>query len=102
MAPRTQVQIWRHSGSPGSGAPLSQKSTAFNLDFYGAVLRHYYEGCTSWMNSQPGHVGTYAAGDIWGSIGAWYSGNWHDSGAESYISQVKTELGARRWEKPGF
>lgn len=83
--------------------PLSQRSTAFNVDFYGAGQRYYLEGCADWIDRQAGSRGTYAAGDMWGSVGAWYSGAWHDWGAESYISKVKHELWTRRgWEQAGF
>ncbi len=82
--------------------PMSATSTAFNLDYYAASIRYYYDGHSDWMNNQPGRVGTYAGGDLWGSIGAWFSGNWHDEGSEDYIAKVKNALADRTWAQPGF
>ena len=45
---------------------------------------------------------TYGAGDLWGSIGAWYAGNWHSNAANLYISHVKSRLADRTWAQPGF
>jgi hypothetical protein len=39
----------------------------------------------------------YAAGDLWGCSGAWYSGEWHDSRAETYISHVQASLSTKPW-----
>lgn len=76
--------------------PLSQASTAFNLDYYGATIRYYYDGYATWLG------GSYARGDLWGAVGAYYSGRWHDADSEWYITQVKSKLSERTWEKPGF
>jgi hypothetical protein len=78
--------------------PLSQNSTAFNVDFYAAMQRYYFDGCATWLLD----FGSYRSGDMWGSVGAWFSGRWHNSGAESYISAVKSQLANRAWGKPGF
>ena len=46
----------------GAGTePLRWRSTAFNLDVYGATLRYYYDGRCSWCG--PG----YAPGQSWNS-----------------------------------
>lgn len=84
--------------------PISRNSTAFNVDYYAAGQRYYLDGCAAdWMDSQHGNRRTYTAGDIWGSIGAWYSGAWYDWRAEEYISKIKDELWNRRtWEGAGF
>jgi hypothetical protein len=42
--------------------PLSRESTAFALDYYGATLRFYYDGCADWLGWG------YGAGDIWGAV----------------------------------
>ncbi len=81
---------------------MSATSTAFNLDYYAASIRFYYDGHADWMNNQPGRVGTYGGGDLWGSVGAWFSGNWHDKSSEDYIAKVKTALAERTWTQPGF
>jgi hypothetical protein len=44
---------------------------------WGAYVRGCYEGWESWLKSTG--TGTYAAGDLWGCIGARYHGVWHDS-----------------------
>ena len=80
--------------------PLSRDSTAFNLDFWAASVRQYYEGCSTWLND----VGatTYGPGDMWGSVGAWYAGRWWNTDAQWYIGEVKTILNNRTWEQAGF
>lgn len=104
---------WDQHGTPGDGgvsfglmqikstvsrgtAPLSSDSTAFNLDYYGATLRYYYDGCATWLS------GGYSSGDMWGAIGAWFSGGWHDAGAADYIARVRRELARRAWARAGF
>ncbi len=85
----TQV---RRDVNPGT-YPLSAESTAFNLDYYGASVRYYYDGCADWLGSN------YWSGDIWGAVGAWYSGGWYNDGAEWYISEVQRALRDRTWEQ---
>jgi autotransporter family porin len=60
-----------------------------------------YEG---WLNTvDPSErVGTYAAGDAWGCIGRWFSGRWHTSASEGYITRVKDWMNQRIWETPNF
>jgi hypothetical protein len=45
---------------------------------------------------------TYRAADLWGSMGAWFSGRWHDAGAEGYVKKVKGYLRRRVWRTAGF
>jgi len=79
--------------------PAALTSTAFNLDYTLAVRRLCYEGKETWMRKfNP----TYAAGDVWGCIGRWFSGNWRDAAAETYIAQVKATLNARPWLSASF
>jgi autotransporter family porin len=82
--------------------PLSQESTAFNVDYYAGQLRWCYDGNVSWLNSVSGNGATYGPGDLWGCVGFWFSGRWHDAGAESYIAKIKQYLAGRRWTQPGF
>ena len=77
-------------------APLSALSTAFNLDYYGAVFRYYYDGRARWLGREE-RGEPYRAGDQWGSIGAHYAGRWHTAEAESYISNVRRLLEERAW-----
>ncbi len=82
---------------------LVKESTPFNADYYGAKIRYYYEGNASWLNDPCCSTGVaYRAGDLWGSIGAYYSGAWHDSGAERYIAAVKDYLQRKVWKEPDF
>ncbi len=108
---------WRQSGVGGLGPhsygllqvedtyagsyPLSQQSTAFNVDVYGASIRFRFDGKNRWFNDVP-HGQTYGPGDIWGSIGSWYAGAWWTSGAQWYIDIVKGHLAERDWAKEGF
>ncbi|HEX2016096.1 MAG TPA: hypothetical protein VGN69_05320 [Solirubrobacteraceae bacterium] len=77
-------------------------STAFNADYYGAIIRSYYDGTQGWLNTVSGNTRSYAAGDLWGSVGAWASGRWHDARAESYVASVKSALSKRTWESADF
>lgn len=81
----------RSDYQPGT-YPMSRKSTAFNVDYGLAMIRACYEG-VSWFGAQ-------TRGDLWGCIGAFYSGNWRDHHAESYIAKVQSVLAARSWPKP--
>jgi hypothetical protein len=77
--------------------PLALRSTAFNVDYALGWLRACYEGAFShWL------AGGYRAGEEWGCVGAWYSGEWYDSGARDYIRRVQAHLNNRVWERPGF
>jgi len=86
----------------GGTYPLSQESTAFNADYYGGFVRHYYEGCATWIGAYAENGSTYGAGDFWGSVGAWYSGRWHDNEAEAYVDSVRRHLRDASWTRPGF
>jgi hypothetical protein len=67
--------------------PFNRDSTAFAVDYLGAYLRGCYEGWVWWLKNTG--TGKYAAGDIWGCVGSWYSGDWHSSAANTYISNVQ-------------
>jgi hypothetical protein len=101
------TSVRRNSQGDGSAPtwdgtfPLSRDSTAFNLDYWAATVRHYFEGCAQWLNTVE-RSRDYAAGDMWGSIGAWYSGRWHDAGTEYYVGEVKTRIAQGVWEAQWF
>ncbi len=76
---------------------IHRTSTAFNVDFFAAFMRYYFEGCATWLNTVE-RGWDYGAGDMWGSFGAWYSGRWHTGAAEWYIAKVQRELWAKTWE----
>lgn len=86
----------------GGTYPMSKNDTAFNADYWAGMVRQYYEGCSTWMKDYSFNGTHYAAGDLWGSIGAWYAGNWHSDAANTYISHVKNHLANRTWKKPSF
>jgi hypothetical protein len=96
------MQIKNVSKWHGGTYPLSQTSTAFNVDYWAGMVRQYYEGCSTWMKGYTYNGSKYAAGDLWGSIGAWYSGDWHSNAAHNYISHVKKHLKARTWKSANF
>jgi hypothetical protein len=89
---------WLPDGTIGAGtARLRWDSTAFNLDYYAATLRYYYDGYCSWCTRG------YHAGEAWGSVGAWFSPNpWDNAGALQYIGKVKAALAQHVWAQPGF
>jgi len=82
--------------------PYSLNSTAFNVDFSSAWLRGCLEGYDSWLNEDAPKDRPYVSGDLWGCVGAWYSGRWHDRGAEAYIDTVKKHLAHKVWLKKDF
>ena len=81
--------------------PLSAKYTAFNADYYGAILRAYYDGRQTWLNDvERGE--RYNAGDIWGSVGSWFAGRWRTAEALGYIRRVQSTLRDEPWNQRGF
>ena len=80
--------------------PTTRRSTAFNLDYYGAWLRAVYDGRRRWLN-QVERGERYRRGDLWGSVGTWYSGRWH-LGSGEYIGRVKDTIRQRVWRRAGF
>lgn len=77
--------------------PEIRDSTAFNADYYGAQLRAYYDGKETWLNQNP-HGRVYRAGDLWGSIGTWATGDWYYPDRFFwYVNQVKQRLHERTW-----
>jgi len=89
-----QIKWTAHPGT----FPASKQSTAFNVDYTLAVLRGCFEGYETWL----GKYGDYRAGDLWGCVGRWYSGRWHDVDGDGYISRRKVDLADRAWERSGF
>ena len=80
--------------------PATRRSTAFNLDYYGAYLRSVYDGRARWLNNAP-RTERYRRGDLWGSVGVWYSGRWR-YGSGEYIRRVKDTIRQRVWRRAGF
>ena len=86
---------WCSMKDPGAagydGWPWTERSTAYNLDVYGAVMRGCLEGWDVWLGAR------YAAGDLWGCVGRWFSGQWHSSAAEGYSAHVRDLEVSRPW-----
>ncbi len=78
-----------------SAWPMSRNDTAFAIDYQEGILRYCYEGWATYLGSN------YHAGDIWGCIGRWFSGQWHDSGAQQYIRYTQDFLNRKVWLTPG-
>jgi autotransporter family porin len=84
--------------------PMSRDDTAFNAEYVYAMLRACYEGWTTYLSQVtplPGYK-PYAAGDLWGCVGRWYSGVWYSSAAVTYINKVKSVLSQKTWLTAGF
>lgn len=88
--------------------PWNRDSTAATVDVLGGWLRGCYEGWVWWLRDHGNRSrGTYRAGDIWGCVGAWYSGNWHDGpvngpGGESYLVRARYWYNSRPWRDRRF
>jgi hypothetical protein len=80
--------------------PATRRSTAFNVDYYGAWLRAAYDGRFRWLNTVA-RGERYTRGDLWGSVGLWYSGRWR-YGTGEYIARVKETIRQRKWRRAGF
>lgn len=88
--------------------PWNRDSTAAAVDVLGGWLRGCYEGWVWWLRDHGNRSrGTYRAGDIWGCVGAWYSGNWHDGaakgpGGENYLLRAQYWDKVTPWLRPRF
>jgi hypothetical protein len=89
--------------------PWNRDSTAAAVEVLGGWLRGCYEGWVWWLGDHGNRArGVYHAGDIWGCVGAWYSGNWLDGSAtapqtgEHYIALAQRWMQRRPWLRPGF
>ena len=82
----------------------ARTSSAYNLDYTYASWRACYEGAYGWLNGAERN-GTYAAGDVWGCLGVWFSGRWYVNN-DAYLNQpgdsVRWHLENRTWETPQF
>jgi hypothetical protein len=76
---------------------LMSHDTALNADYYGAMLRSYYSGQETWLNTVAGNGSPYRAHDLWGSVGFWSAGHWHVSVGEVYVAKVKAYLSHQVW-----
>lgn len=69
--------------------PFNRNSTAFAVDYYGSYIRGCLEG---WS-----YLGTKTTGDLWGCVGSWYSGNWHDAAADNYAATAQNWYNTQPW-----
>jgi hypothetical protein len=80
---------------------LARNSTAFNVDYYAAIMRSFYDGNEKWLNTvERGE--RYRAGDLWGGVGVWFSGRWRTEPSLEYIRRVRGFRRERTWRKPFF
>jgi hypothetical protein len=77
--------------------PWNRDSTAAAEDVLGGWLRGCYEGWVWWLRAHGNH--TYHEGDIWGCVGAWKSGKWHDGSRQNRESGESYIYRAKYWEK---
>jgi hypothetical protein len=89
--------------------PWNRDSTAAAVDVLGGWLRGCYEGWVWWLREHGNRSrGVYQAGNLWGCVGAWYSGNWLDGNVDNPHSGVGYIRLAQHWEllqpwlQPGF
>jgi hypothetical protein len=96
------------SNSWGGSFPAIRDSTAANLDILGGWLRGCYEGWVWWLRDHGNTSrGQYSSGDLWGCVGTWYSGDWHDGAvghrsAEAYIWRAVHAYVTKPWLRPGY
>lgn len=102
----TQIKNRHCDGTIDEGGyPDTIQSTALDVDYYGAKIRSCYDGLFydggSWLygGQTVGQIASVHGWDyvLWGCVGYWYSGSWYDTGAQTYISQVKAHLANRDW-----
>jgi hypothetical protein len=89
-------QYWK------SAWPMMRDDTAFGVEYVYALIRNCYQGRAGYTHAAVAGYPDYRAGDIWGCIGAWYSGAWYTQGSLQYIASVKTQLNNTPWLKPNF
>lgn len=88
--------------------PWNRDSTATAVDVFAGWLRGCYEGWVWWLRDHGNQSrGTYEAGDLWGCVGAWFSGDWHDGdvgvrSGEDYIARARAFLARPPWLTRSF
>jgi hypothetical protein len=94
----------KYRSFPGTW-PMSRDATAFNVDYKLAYQRACMEGGNEWLRQDiplPGFP-AYPKGSqeqmLWGCVGDWFSGEWYDANALTYIKRVRAELANRGWEE---
>jgi len=95
----TQVKVLSYNAWP-----MAWTSSAFNLDFRAAYWRACMNGDVLyyyWDVPSSGYPAYSASGNTsqmqWGCIGSWYSGEWYDPAALSYIADIENLYNTRPW-----
>ncbi|MHC1559593.1 hypothetical protein ACR9E3_11585 [Actinomycetospora sp. C-140] len=89
-----QVKWCSMENRPATGTggwPWTERSTAYAVDLYAAVIRGCYEGWDVWLGAN------YRAGDLWGCVGRWFAGDWHSSTGDAYADRVQQAVAAKPW-----
>jgi hypothetical protein len=81
--------------------PAAIRSTAMNADTAYAIWRTCFDGYETWLNTVP-EPQRYVKGDAWGCVGRWFSGRWHDAGAQQYIAKVRQYRKDKIWMTRDF
>jgi hypothetical protein len=81
--------------------PAAIRSTAMNADTAYAIWRTCFDGYETWLNTVP-EPQRYVKGDAWGCVGRWFSGRWHDTGAQQYIAKVRQYRKEKIWMTRDF
>jgi autotransporter family porin len=97
MQVRQPYWDWAFNGGNGD----AKTSSAFNMDVALAGRRNCFEGNDTWLNTVE-RGKDYAAGDIWGCVGTWFSGRWYTADSNTYIGRVQDYLNQRIWTTPDF
>lgn len=80
---------------------IARYYTAWNTDYYGGIIRAYYDGKMTWLNTVE-RGKQYRPGDLFGSFGAWYSGRWWTEDVSWYTNWVKYRYKEKTWKKDSF
>jgi autotransporter family porin len=82
--------------------PMFRDSTPGHLDYIFGLRRVCFEGWDMGQAARAPAGIPYGPNDEWGCVGAHFSGEWYDKGANVYISAVQGQIAERAWTKPGF
>ncbi len=83
-------------GWPGFG-----RSTAMDADMAYGIWRSCYDGYETWLNTVD-RGEQYHSGDAWGCVGRWFSGRWHTSASDGYVTKVKQYESQQIWKTRDF
>lgn len=93
------------------GYSATHTSTAFAAEMQASYLRACFDGSIDYLYPSGQTVASMAAAHgggtnptgagwqyvAWGCVGSWFSGDWYSSAAQSYISQVQSDLSNQSW-----